>query len=51
MALETWPSWASRIRCNALRSVPRARKALEDAAVKLGARVEALPWRPSSAAA
>jgi len=44
MALESWHAWSSRVGCRAIRSVSRARKALEDAALALGAPLEALPW-------
>ena len=44
MALEPWHAWSRRVGCGAMRSVPRAKKALEEAAVTLGAPVEALPW-------
>jgi hypothetical protein len=44
MALESWQAWSARVGCVPARSVPLARKALEDAAIKLGAPVKALPW-------
>lgn len=44
MALESWHAWSRRVGCSAVRSVPRARKALEEAAAALGAPLEALPW-------
>jgi hypothetical protein len=44
IALESWKEWSRRTRCRPLASVPRAKKALEEAAVKLGAPREALPW-------
>lgn len=44
MALESWRSWSRRMECTAIRSVPRARKLLEEAAVKLGAPLKSLPW-------
>lgn len=49
MALETWQAWSARVGCHASRSIPQARRALEDAAVRLGAPVETLPWGASSA--
>jgi hypothetical protein len=45
IALESWKEWSRRTGCRPLESVPRAKKLLEDAAVRLGAPVEALPWR------
>jgi hypothetical protein len=44
MALESWHAWSRRVGCSAVRSVSRARKALEEAAAGLGAPLEALPW-------
>jgi hypothetical protein len=44
IALESWKEWSRRVRCRAAKSVPRAKKALEEAAVALGASREALPW-------
>jgi len=44
MALESWQAWSGRVRCRPARSVSSARKALEDAATKLGAPLGALPW-------
>ena len=44
IALESWKEWSRRTGCRPLESVPRAKKALEEAAVKLGAPREALPW-------
>jgi hypothetical protein len=44
MALESWLAWSRRVGCTAIRPVPRARKALEDAAVRLGASLTSLPW-------
>ena len=44
MALESWQAWSRRVDCRAMRSVPRGRKALEEATVKLGAPLKALPW-------
>jgi hypothetical protein len=51
MALESWQAWSRRVGCTAIRSVPRARKALEDAAVRLGAPLTSLPWPTRGAAA
>jgi hypothetical protein len=45
-ALESWLAWSGRVGCTAIPSVPRARKALEDAAVRLGAPLTSLPWSP-----
>jgi hypothetical protein len=45
MALERWHAWSRRVGCSATRSVPRAKETLEDAAVALGAPLEALPWK------
>jgi hypothetical protein len=45
IALESWKEWSRRTGCRPLESVPRAKKLTEDAAVRLGAPVEALPWR------
>lgn len=44
MVLESWQAWSRRADCTAIQSVPRARKALEDAAVRLGASLRSLPW-------
>jgi hypothetical protein len=44
MAIESWQMWSRRVGCIAIRSVPRARKALEEAAVRIGASLTALPW-------
>jgi len=44
MALESWQAWSARAGCQADRSVPQARRTLEEAAVKLGAPIKALPW-------
>ena len=44
MALESWQAWSARVRCRPAASVSLARKALEDAATKLGAPLKALPW-------
>lgn len=51
MALESWQAWSRRAGCTAIQSVPLARKALEDAAVKLGAPLTSLPWPTRGAAA
>lgn len=48
MALESWRSWARRTECTAIRSVPRARELLEQAAVKLGVPLKSLPWTARS---
>lgn len=48
MALESWTSWSRRMECAAIRSVPRARNVLEEAAVKLGAPLKSLPWTGKS---
>jgi hypothetical protein len=45
MALESWHEWSRRVGSNAIRSVPRAKKILEEAAVTFGAPLGALPWR------
>lgn len=50
IALESWRAWSARVRCRPARSLSRARKVLEDAATRLGAPLEALPWRARSAA-
>ena len=44
MALESWKAWSRRVGCTAIKSVPRAREALEEAAVRLGAPLTSLPW-------
>lgn len=44
MALESWHAWSLRVGCSAIQSVPQARKALEDAAIRLGAPLKSLPW-------
>jgi len=51
MALESWHAWSRRVGCSASQSVPRARKALEEAAATLGAPLKALPWPARGAAA
>ena len=50
VALESWQAWQARVRCRPARSVPNARKVLEDAAIKLGAPLKALPWPARGAA-
>jgi len=45
IAVESWTAWSRRAGCRPMASVPRAKKALEEAAVKLGAPLKALPWR------
>ncbi len=50
MVLESWRAWSRRVGCTAIRSVPRARKALEDAAVRFGAPLKSLPWPTRGAA-
>jgi hypothetical protein len=49
MALESWQAWSARVRCGTAWSVPRARKALEEATIKLGVPLKALPWPTHSA--
>jgi hypothetical protein len=51
MVLESWHAWSRRVGCDAVRSVPRARETLEEAAVAIGAPLKALPWPAKSAAA
>ena len=51
MALDSWHAWSRRVGCSASQSVPRARKALEEAAATLGAPLKALPWPARGAAA
>jgi xanthosine utilization system XapX-like protein len=48
--LESWQAWSRRVDCAALPSSSRARKALEDATVRLGAPLTSLPWPPRGAA-
>ena len=43
-ALETWSSWSARVGVSPVRSVARARQALEQACQDLGASPSALPW-------
>ena len=50
MALESWHAWSRRVGCSAIKSVPRARKALEGASLTLGAPFKALPWPVERAA-
>jgi hypothetical protein len=50
MVLESWQTWSRRVDCTAIQSVPRARKALEGAAVRLGAPLTSLPWPTQDAA-
>lgn len=49
-SLESWHAWSGRVGCSAIQSVPRARKALEEASVTLGAPLKSLPWPAKSAA-
>jgi len=49
MALESWQAWAARVRCRPAASVPQARKTLEEAAIGLGAPLDALPWQGRNA--
>jgi hypothetical protein len=51
MVLESWLAWSKRVDCTGIESVPRARKALEDAALRLGAPRRSLPWPTRGAAA
>jgi hypothetical protein len=51
MALESWRAWSRRVGCTAIHSVPRSRKTLEDAVVRLGAPLTSLPWPTRGAAA
>ena len=44
IALESWRDWSRRTGVRPVASIPRAKKALEEAAVRLWAPVEALPW-------
>ena len=44
MALESWQAWSRRVSCNPMDSDAHARKALEDAAFRLGAPLTSLPW-------
>jgi hypothetical protein len=50
MALESWYAWSRRVGCRAIQHVPRARKALEEASLTLGAPLKSLPWPAKSAA-
>jgi hypothetical protein len=47
LVLESWRAWSRRVGCKAHGSVSRARAELEEAALDLGASVEALPWSES----
>jgi hypothetical protein len=51
ISLEPWHAWSRRVGCSAMQSIPRARKALEEAAITLGAPLKALPWTGRGAAA
>jgi hypothetical protein len=44
MVLESWQTWSGRVGCQAGRSVPSARHALEQAVTALGAPLKALAW-------
>ena len=44
LRVEDWSAWARRRRVSGERSVTRARRTLEDAAARLGAPRETLPW-------
>lgn len=49
MVVEPWHTWAAQVGCVAIKSLPDARRALEQAATSLGASLRALPWpRPSA---
>ena len=48
LVLESWRAWSRRVGCKTLGSVSRARAELEEAALDLGASVEALPWSESA---
>jgi hypothetical protein len=50
MALESWQAWSQRVSCNPMDSDAHARKALEDAAFRLGAPLTSLPWPTRDAA-
>jgi hypothetical protein len=50
MALESWHDWSRRVGCGTIQSVPGARRALEEAALTLGAPLKALPWSGLGAA-
>ncbi len=50
MALESWQTWSRRVGCTPMQSVPRARNALEDTAVRLGVPLTSLPWPTRGAA-
>lgn len=50
MALESWHAWSRRVGCSTIQSAPRARRALEEASVALGAPLNSLPWQAKSAA-
>jgi hypothetical protein len=47
IALESWPTWAARVKAAAPISVTDAREALESACLALGAPLSALPWGPA----
>jgi len=47
-ALESWHAWSGRVGCSTVQSVPHARRALEGAAVTLGAPLNSLPWQAKS---
>jgi hypothetical protein len=47
LVLESWKSWAARNGVKASKTVPEARRALEIAALSLGAPLSALPWAAS----
>jgi hypothetical protein len=45
MVVENWSAWSSRMSCTALASGEQGRRLLEQAATKLGAPLNWLPWR------
>ncbi len=48
LELEAWSAWSRRARCRRATSLAAARRALEQAARKLGAPLAALPWTDRS---
>lgn len=44
MALESWQAWSTRVGCASSWPPTRSRKTLEEAAIRLGVALKALPW-------
>lgn len=51
IVLQSWRAWAVARKCRRLRSVAAAKRTLERAASRLGAKADALPWSATDAGA